>query len=407
MVDEDPDILLARLGALDAARPLLSALARSPTDVYLVGGAVRDMMLGFEPRELDLVVETELEPVIAQLGAGGRLHDRFTTAKLTLDGVEYDLARARRETYAHPGALPSVSPAGLDEDLRRRDFTVNAIALAIAGPSRGLLVAYGGAIADLHARTLRVLHDGSFSDDPTRLLRLALYRGRLGFSVEPHTLGLARTAIVDGALTTVSGARLGADLRRLAREDDPVQAFGALHELGIDAALTPGFGLQEPALANRALALLPDDGDRMTVVLAAAGVGMPAPELTALLTRLAFEAGQRDAIVAAAANAHALGEALEAADRPSQIAAAVDRAGLEAVALAGALQGESAARRWLQTLRFVELEIDGNQLLQAGVSPGPAIGMGLRAALSAKLDGRASGRDAELAEALRATGTTG
>jgi tRNA nucleotidyltransferase (CCA-adding enzyme) len=407
VVDDDPDVLLARLEALPAAGPLLGALGDTPTDVFLVGGAVRDMMLGREPRELDLVVETELEPVIARVGGARRLHDRFATAKLTVDGAQYDLARARRETYAHPGALPSVSPASLDEDLRRRDFTVNAIALAIAGPRRGLLIAHGSAIADLRAELLRVLHDASFVDDPTRLLRLALYEARLGFSIEPHTLELAGAAVADGALMTVSGARIGAELRRLACECDPVRGLTALHELGIDRVLASSFGLADPALAQRALALLPEDGERATLVLATAGLDVPSPELWALLTRLGFEATQRDAIVAAAANAPGLADALRAAQRPSEIAAAVNRAGLETVALAGGLGAEPAARRWLETLRWVKLEINGNHLLDAGVTPGPAVGTGLRAALHAKLDGRATGRDAELAEALRAAQQTG
>jgi tRNA nucleotidyltransferase (CCA-adding enzyme) len=407
VVDEDPDVLLARLEALPAARPLLAALLDAAADVYLVGGAVRDMMLGSEPRELDLVVEGELEPVIARLGATCKLHDRFATAKLTLDGFEYDLARARRETYARPGALPTVSAANLDDDLSRRDFTVNAIALAIAGPKRGLLVAYGTAIGDLRDAILRVLHDASFEDDPTRLMRLALYRGRLGFSIEPRTLELANDAIAGGALAAVSGARIGAELRRLADEDDPVRALLALHELGIDRALAEGFGLHDPPLARRALALLPEGGDRATLVLAAAGLDVPEPALSALLSRLAFQAPQRDAIVAAAAGARALGAALREAGRPSQIAAAVDGAGLEAVALAGAFDAEDAARSWLERLRFVKLEINGNDLLDAGVRPGPAVGGGLRAALYAKLDGRASGRDDELAEALRDANATG
>jgi tRNA nucleotidyltransferase (CCA-adding enzyme) len=407
VIDEDPDVLLARLDALPAARPLLAALADAPADVYLVGGAVRDMMLGSEPRELDLVVETELEPLTARLGATCKLHDRFATAKLTLAGFEYDLARARRETYLHPGALPTVSAASLDDDLSRRDFTANAVALAIAGPKRGLLVAYGSAIADLRGATLRVLHDASFVDDPTRLVRLALYRGRLGFSIEPRTLGLAHDAITGGALATVSGTRIGAELRRLANEDHPVRALLALRELGIDHALADGFGLHDPPLARRALALLPEGGDRATLALAAAGLGVPEPELSALLTRLDFHASQRDAIVAAAAGARALGTALREAGKPSQIAVAVGGAGLEAVALAGAFDAEAAARSWLERLRFVELEINGNDLLDAGVRPGPAVGNGLRAALYAKLDGRASGRDDELAEALRNARTTG
>lgn len=407
VVEKDPDILLARLEAMPAARVLLAALEDATSDVYLAGGAVRDLMLGLEPRELDLVVESELEPMIRSLGGTGTYHDRFGTAKLTLDGVGYDLARARRETYGHPGALPTVSEASLDEDLGRRDFTVNAIALAVAGPRRGLLVSDRRAIADLRAGVLRVLHDESFTDDPTRLLRLALYHSRLGFAIEDHTLELAHRAIAEGALATVSGARIGADLRRLASEDDPVSAFLALRELGLDEALASGFGLGDPQLAHRALALLPDDGDPATVVIATAGIDLSTSALSALLARLAFQAPQRDAIVAAAGGARALAEALRAADSPSETAAAVGGAGIEAVALAGACGAEPAARRWLDQLRFVKLEIGGADLLAAGVPTGPAVGDGLRAALAAKLDGLVSGRDGELAEALRAAQATG
>jgi tRNA nucleotidyltransferase (CCA-adding enzyme) len=407
VVEEDPDILLARLEALPAAQLLLAALADAETDVYLVGGAVRDLMLGSGPRELDLVVESALEPLIRRLDATSTRYDRFGTARLTLDGVQYDLARARRETYSRPGALPAVSAASLDDDLRRRDFTVNAIALAIAGPKRGLLVAYGRAIADLRAAVLRVLHEASFSDDPTRLLRVALYESRLGFAIEAHTLELAREAVTQGALATVSGPRLGAELRRLASEHDPVRAFLALRELGIDGALAHGFGLSDPQLARRALALLPDDGDPATVVIAAAGIDMPASALSALLTRLAFQAPQRDAIVAAAAAARALRDALRNATKPSDIAAAVGGADVEAVALAGDGDAEPAARSWLDRLRFVDLEITGDDLLAAGVPAGPAVGKGLRAALYAKLDGLVSGRDDELAAALRAARASG
>ncbi len=118
VVDDDPGILLERLARLPAAAPLLERLHDVPTAVYLVGGAVRDLMLETQPRELDLVVESELDPFIERLGAGGRIHDRFGTANLELDGHKYDVARARSETYARPGALPTVTAAALDEDLR-------------------------------------------------------------------------------------------------------------------------------------------------------------------------------------------------------------------------------------------------------------------------------------------------
>jgi tRNA nucleotidyltransferase (CCA-adding enzyme) len=359
-------------------------------------------MLEAKPRELDLVIETELDPFIDRLGAGGRIHDRFGTANLTLDGHQFDVARARSEKYSRPGALPTVTAADLDEDLGRRDFTVNAIALGVQGPPRGELIALYPALDDMRDRVLRVLHDQSFIDDPTRLLRLALYSSRLGFTIEPHTRALALAAIRDGALGTVSGPRIGAEVRRLAAEPDPVAAIGALHELGIDSALAAGFGVTDGPLARRALALLPADGDRAAVVLAAATVDLEESQLGRLLDRWAFESLQRDAIVTAARRARTLAAALQSARKPSEVAGAVGGSGVEAVALAGAFEGTDNARRWLDDLRHVTLEIDGRDLLAAGIASGPAIGVGLRAALAAKLDGEAAGEQDELARALAA-----
>jgi len=234
------------------------------------------------------------------------------------------------------------------------------------------------------------------------LIRLARYASRLGFEVEPRTLALARSAVAAGALDTVSGARIGSDLRLLAREDDPVAAFAALRELGVDRAVDPRLGLADAQLARAALALLPPDGRRDLLVLAIAAAAVPRADLAALLDELAFDAGSRDRIVAAASGADRAAAALAAATRPSEVAAALPGASVELAALAGALGPAEPAREWLERLRHVRLEIDGNELLAAGVPEGPAVGRGLRAALAAKLDGRVAGRDAELAEALRA-----
>jgi tRNA nucleotidyltransferase (CCA-adding enzyme) len=208
--------------------------------------------------------------------------------------------------------------------------------------------------------------------------------------------------VQDGALATVSGARVGAELRLLAGEPDRLAALAALGELGIDAAIHPGLGLSDVATGQRALALLPSDGRADRVALALAARGVPAAELPDLLDALAFEASDRDAIAAAATRADALAGALSQAQRPSQVAAGVGGAGPELVALAGALGPTERAREWLTELRHVRLEIDGDALLAAGIPEGPAIGRGLAAALAGKLDGRASGREAELALALAA-----
>jgi len=399
-----PEELIGLVRALPAAPPLLAAVG-DETGVYLVGGAIRDLLLGATvpgPGDLDLVFEGDVAALAARLGGRSLVHARFGTASVILDGHGYDFAMARRESYAEPGALPDVWPATLVEDLLRRDFTVNAIAVALGRPRAGELTAAPGALEDLSAGRLRVLHDRSFIDDPTRLLRLARYQSRLGFDIEPATLTLARAAASGGALSTVSGPRVGAELRLIAREEDPVAALTALHELGVDRAIHPSFGLADPALARRALALLPPEGRRDVLAITLAAGRVPSSELAPLLDDLAFEADARDAALAAATGAEVLAGALARAARPSEIAAAVGRGSVELVALAGSLGPEQQARDWLERLRHVRLEIDGDDLIAAGIPTGPAVGQALQAALAAKLDGRASGRDAELAEALRA-----
>lgn len=384
-------------------RPLRERLSdHSP--VYLVGGAVRDVLLGGTPSELDLVVEGDAVRIAEQLGGTTVIHDRFGTSTVRLGSYRYDIARARREVYARPGALPEVTPATLAEDLSRRDFTVNAIATAFAGAGAGTPEAVPGALDDLGAHRLRVMHDHSFIDDPTRLLRLVRYASRLAFEIEPHTMSLARTAISSGALRTVSGARVGAELRLLAREPDPVAALTLLHELRLDAAIHSSFGISSAEPARRALELLPTDGRRDLLALAVAGCELPGSELTALLDQLAFSSTDRDAVVSIATQADPLARSLAQAKMPSEVAAAVGGSGAELVALAGAQGAERPAREWLDRLRHVQLEIDGGDLLAAGVPEGPQVGVALKAALGAKLDGRASGREAELQAALRGTG---
>jgi tRNA nucleotidyltransferase (CCA-adding enzyme) len=396
-----PEAMIAQIRSLAAAHPLFS---RGPdaVPVWLVGGAVRDLLIGHEPAELDLVVQGDPHAAALQLGGTTRAHDRFGTTTVTVGQFTYDIVRERRESYAHPGALPDVEPGTLAEDLARRDFTVNAIATALSGPHPGQLVAAPLALADLAARRLRVLYDRSFIDDPTRLLRMARYHGRLGFAVERGTLTLARAALEAGALATVSGTRIGAELRLLAREGDPIAAFTSLHELGVDRAIDPRFGLADPSLAAQALALLPEDAHPDLLVLAVASRRLPADELGRLLDELAFAAADRETVVAAATRSGELAAELEQARSPSEIAVAAATAPPELVALAGALGPVAAAREWLTGLRHVKLEIDGAALLAAGIEQGPAIGRGLSAALAAKLDGRVAGRDAELAYALAA-----
>jgi tRNA nucleotidyltransferase (CCA-adding enzyme) len=379
-VPVDGPKLLERLAELPRGRAVLDA----PRDgVHLVGGAVRDLALGRVPREIDLVVEGDPEPLIAALGGADEAHERFGTAVVA--GI--DVVRARGESYAQPGALPDVRAGSLDEDLQRRDFTVNAIAVALAD---GTVRAVEHAGEDLDASVLRVLHDASFRDDPTRLWRLARYAARLGFRPEERTLQLASEAVADGAPQTVSGVRMGNELRLALLEPDPVSVLVEAAALGL---LPPGFA---PVRPDEALALLPDgEGRGDLVLLAACCAGMDARALLAWLDHMGFPAHERDLV--AASSRFVTGAPLRAAGTPSEIARAARGAPLEAVALAG---GDNA-RRWIEELRHVQLHIDGDDLLAAGVPQGPEVGRRLRHALDRVLDGEIEpGREAELAAAL-------
>ncbi|MHB8694685.1 MAG: tRNA nucleotidyltransferase/poly(A) polymerase family protein [Solirubrobacteraceae bacterium] len=395
--------LLDAAQMLPAATPLLERLRSvSGEPVYLVGGAVRDLLLGRVPSELDLAVEGDPEELAAALGGSVRAHDRFGTRTVELGGARYDIARTRRETYAAPGALPDVAAAPIEEDLARRDFTVNTLALALSGRSAGELLAVTGARTDLQERVLRVIHERSFIDDPTRLFRLARYAARLGFQVEPATRALAQAAIESGATSTVSATRIGNELRLLAREHDAVRALADAAELGLGPSIAPGFQAPEPGRAARALSLLPGDGRADLAVLALAFADVDAGRLPARLTELGFTAADH-AVIAAGQRVGELSERLAKARAPSEIAGAAAGAGPELIAIAGASGAPEQAKAWLERLREVRLEIDGSDLRAAGIPEGPAIGAGLAAALAAKLDGAIEGRDDELAAALAAT----
>lgn len=350
--------------------PELEAVRRAGGDsVYLVGGAVRDLLLGRPRTDLDLVVVGDPARLAAALGASPLVaHERFATLKVELDGHRLDLATARTEIYAHPGALPTVAPAAsIEADLGRRDFTINALALPLGGEP--VLIDPHGGRADLAAGLLRVLHGGSFTDDPTRAIRAARYAARFGFGLEAGTEALLRAC----DLGTVSAARRGAELSRLAAEASAPRGLALLAAWGL-VALRPG-GTELAAAVATLLERPPwrDFASRAEAVLAAA---------------LGPAAGEEEL---AAARPGAPSEAVELAAGRSPVELVLARA-----------LGAGWLDRYLEEWRAVGLEIDGGDLIAAGVPPGPALGRGLRAALRAKLDGEVADREQELAAALAA-----
>jgi len=372
-----PELLPERLQALPGIERLREAAGDARA--YLVGGAVRDLLLGGDRTDIDIAVEGGgVDELASRLGGELTTHDRFATAKVRLNGLEVDLAATRAESYPRPGALPEVRPAGIDEDLARRDFTINAMAVPLSGDAK--LIDLHGGLADLERGILRIIHDRSFVDDPTRALRAARYAARFGFELEPRTAELLRAA----ELGTVSEDRLEAELLRLAAEPRARRGFELLDEWGL-LTLDSGAGeLIEGVTATLQRGPWKRLADPALAVHAAATGRAPGP------------AGRLRDLRSSAQKL-----ATATPGRPSEaVELARDRSEVELV-LARAL-GAEWLDRYLEEWRGVALEIGGEDLLATGVPEGPAVGRGLAAALRAKLDGEASGRDQELAVALKA-----
>jgi len=204
--------------------------------VYLVGGVVRDLLLKRENWDLDLTVEGDgiafARLVADRYGAGLAVFERFATARLAFpDGLKMDIATTRHESYAQPALLPMVQPASIEEDLSRRDFTINAVAIQLNPRQFGRLLDPCGGQRDLQARTIRVLHAGSFQDDPTRIFRTIRFEQRFGFRLERTTVRLLAQAASRNLIQRLSGPRLQNEILLLFAERDPVRAIARLEQL--------------------------------------------------------------------------------------------------------------------------------------------------------------------------------
>ncbi len=233
-------------------------------ELYAVGGCVRDWSLGRPSADIDFLLSGDAAPVVRGLEAayGGR-HEKFgpflTVRYFSSEGRRLDFARFRKETYARPAALPEVTAAAsATEDLKRRDFVCNAMALRLDGAAAlTLLDPYGG-LADIKAGLVRVLHEKSFEDDPTRIFRAARFAARFGWALEASTLELLRAAVKAGLPGLLSRQRLRNELVKILGEENPLPALQTLKDLGalsfIDPALAFGPKLLELKTARERLA---------------------------------------------------------------------------------------------------------------------------------------------------------
>ncbi len=391
----------------DAWKPLavvVEAATRRDVPVFLVGGPVRDLLLERPVLDVDLLLADRLADVArdaaARLGVKPRIHARFLTA--TLEGSEFrvDLSRARTESYAHPGALPEVLPAAsIELDLPRRDFAAHALALPLNTASGRRIVDPLGGIEDLRAKRLRVLHENSFRDDPTRLLRAARYAARLGFRLERGTARLLREALAARFLDRVSGDRVLHEIERLTDEFATARVASTTARLGLFGAIAKGWKLTPDA--RRALARLdrfraapawPEAPPELLreVGLRLLWLGLPARVRSRGLARLGLSGRPAAAIDADLRRLAPLGRALRADPKPGRLDALLG--GLPDTALITAfcaLPGASPRRisHFIRELRHLPSPLDGHAAQALGAS-GPEVGDLIRAARLRALDGK-------------------
>jgi tRNA nucleotidyltransferase (CCA-adding enzyme) len=351
------DETLARLRAVDGGPQL-----------YLVGGSVRDSLLGATPLDLDLAVDGPVATFAGGIDSDAVLHERFDTAEVSIDGRRVDLARTRSEKYRRPGSLPVVEPAGIEADLSRRDFTINAIAAPLDDPEA--LIDPCDGLEDLESGVIRVIHHGSFRDDPTRALRAARYAARLGFDVDHRTADL----LLDVDLNTVSPDRTNSELELIAEEKTAVEALRLISAWKL--LEFPDKDLETLAAAFEILEVSPWQGFCSRADVTKAVVSGDTIEDSRSL--------------------------LDYPGSPSRACAEVRRHSTVEILLARAA-GARWLDGWMSEWRDVNLKMTGDDLIAAGIPGGEAVGAGLDAALEAALDEGATGRKKQLLIALEAS----
>jgi tRNA nucleotidyltransferase (CCA-adding enzyme) len=370
--------------------------------LYLVGGVVRDLLMEQANFDLDLVVEGNAIELAQQLKLNqGKIttHPRFNTAKLQWNDRSVDLTTARSETYEKPGALPEVTPGSIDDDLSRRDFTVNAMAVRLNPGYYGRLVDPHGGRDDLQAKRIRILHEKSFTDDATRIWRALRYEQRLGFHLERRTQTLLQRDIP--MLETISADRIRYELECICREKYPEKVFNRAGELGVLAALHPslkGDGALKEKFEHARKECSPEPPS-FDLYLALLAYPLTIDETEQLVLRLNLPRLSaktlRDTI--------AVKNKMRSLSTPGVSPGAIynllrdfSPAALEANSLVtqSAVAGQ-AIHLFLNRLKDIQVSLTGDDLIEMGIAPGPRIKEILELLHQAKLNGKIATRHDE------------
>ncbi len=387
---------------LSAARIVGSAAAKTGVEAYLVGGSVRDLLMGVpNPGDLDVTLVGADDSTFDRIAsiAAGKVDKRsqFTTARLRLGELSVDLAMTRTEDYPHPGSLPVVRPGTLAEDMARRDFSVNAMAVSLAVGNFGDLKDATGGQADVETRTLRALHAGGFRDDATRILRAARYASRLTLTPDTGTLTAIRASV--GYVSTISPARVRDELGRVFLEGEAApRAMSLLDEWGALSAI-----YRSLTYASSAWYEFPNaarDRPAVAVGYAILGSGLRGPQVDGVVARLR-PASLIERVLRESA---ALGECIAAGgivDVSNSVLAnlldPLEEATVVGVSLASTGSDRTRLDDYLERLRRVRPLLTGDDLIDMGISEGPEVGRILTELRRAKLDGGVATVDQERA----------
>ena len=410
---------MAQIGRRDARIGAVAESARRNgiANIGIVGGYVRDALMGNEPRDLDVVVEGLTPGFVHDLAdrLGGTVEkvSEFGTYSIALPDGDVDLAAARTETYEAPAALPTVTPGTFAEDMARRDFSVNAMALRV-NPADGTLSLYDptGGLADIENRTIRALHEESFADDPTRIVRAVRYSVRLDFFIEVRTRALMREAVT-AHLPLLTPARIGAELRRTWECDQAAKVFYELVGLGVFRALDAGIEITAMA-CEVARRLLVSDHPRDHVFAAAIGLMVGTGQMLAeddaaprrVADRLGMGKAEARVLMDTAAQHPHQWTLFDEEVPPSvkrKLLGSACRLSVEAwEAWNGYPSGLTAYLRSLDETEKPAL--NGHDLLDLGVPQGPLVGEVVRTLSNARLDGKVRSRECEVALVKRRLG---
>ena len=386
-------------------------------DLYAVGGFVRDLILGIPNLDLDFVVEGDAialaRGLAASFGGEVRSHRRFGTAKWYTSDFwrryaaegdrslpeHVDFATARTEFYEGPSALPVVERSSIKQDLHRRDFTINTLAVYLNPKRFGEVLDFFGGLRDLETGVIRVLHSLSFVEDPTRMLRAVRLEARLGFRIEPRTEDLIRDALE--LLDRTSGERIAHELLLTLQEDAPERALARLQDLGIldriNCALrfTTEVATAMASARPEAKQAGVTEDDLPSLYLSLLVWDNSAEEVELVIERLRLSRAVAQRLREIPRLRQALTE-LGAEPRPSDAVAKLDRHGDQALLAASIMVGDGGIREMLRHYavgwRHIAPAITGEDLRRRGLPPGPRYREILDALRSARLDGIAVDR---------------